>query len=507
MSEFHSTHPYFRPSLRLPASAVIWTMLCAFVSFPIACLYGWFNASLGANSHFILRFFAVCAYVGCLCALAWLAATVAKVRHPKGMGWLAIVIGSSGWYAQWSAYVGFSLGHDTASALPLNILLLAHPLGVLEAASTTAQNMIAEHSVLGTMRLISWLAEFMLMVLTPIAVGMGRAGDPYCERSNTWANLVPLPHLFACMNDPQAVVARLEADSGEIFSLLSNSLDDDLPYHWKVMLYHCPAGDIFVTVRRVDNKAVKGANLTNVPRILVDKLRLLTGELDDVKRKFEEAAKRVPTPPELLEGVAALGDERYADALSVAAQHVSSDRYSLRVDARRMCGFANAKLERWTDASQAYIALFDEEPTARNAAEVASCSVMAGDIDSGEIWIAKALEMNRVDRTVPGMSILTNYISALMRKGCMTVAMPYLEQVKQCYESLNSTDSTFLWIRGVPFFESFLEKSAVIVHATLDPARAREWYESMLPHVDQAGKDMVVELLRSWPEQSVDQEA
>jgi hypothetical protein len=123
---------------------------------------------------------------------------------------------------------------------------------------------------------------------------------------------------------------------------------------------------------------------------------------------------------------------------------------------------------------------------------------MAGDVASGKEWVARALQMNANDRTVPGLTILTTYLTALRQTGHMKAAFPYLEQVKASYEGLGTTDSHFLWSRGVPFFETFLEKSESVVRAVLDPEQARTWYASMLPHLDESGRAQVTEWLGRW---------
>jgi hypothetical protein len=123
---------------------------------------------------------------------------------------------------------------------------------------------------------------------------------------------------------------------------------------------------------------------------------------------------------------------------------------------------------------------------------------MAGEVARGEQWIAKALELNSAEPTVPGLTILTNFLTALTQTGQTKVAFPYLEQIKECYESLSITDSHFLWTRGVPFFETFLEKSSVITRAELGAEQAHAWYSSMLPHLDQSGREHLSEWLSTW---------
>jgi hypothetical protein len=232
-------------------------------------------------------------------------------------------------------------------------------------------------------------------------------------------------------------------------------------------------------------------------------MRLPNADYDDVMRRFQHAAERIPTPPELKPAVEALESGQYHEALKVAALHLSASRFSLRTNALRLSGIANARLERWEDSRQCWLSLYIEIPVAQNAVEIATTSVMAGNVEMGEKWVAKALELNSVDRTVPGLMVLTSYLTALTRAGQMKLAFPYLEELKKCYESLQITDSHFLSTRGVPFFETFLEKSAVIVREALDPEQGRAWYASMLPHLDANGCAELSAFLENWTSEKV----
>jgi hypothetical protein len=354
------------------------------------------------------------------------------------------------------------------------------------------------HPVLVSLRLLSWLVELLLMTVFPCLVGSGRACDPFCEKSNAWAESNPVPYLFACNEAPADVRQRLRADPELLFTMLTAAVDHDVPNYWKPILYHCPSGDLYVTVRSVKNPKFTGPKTSRLPSFLTENLRLPDADFDDVMRKFANAAQHIPTPPELHSAVEALESGRYLEVRDAAAPYVADARVSRRIHALRLSGLANARLESWNDSRQCYIALYSEVPTARNALEVATSSVMAGEIEWGEKWVAKSLEINSTEPTVPGMGILTGYIAALTQTGHMKLAMPYLEELKECYESFGITDSHFLWTRGLPFFEVFLEKSAVIVRAVLNPEQAHAWYASMLPHLDESGRAQVTEWLAEW---------
>jgi hypothetical protein len=115
--------------------------------------------------------------------------------------------------------------------------------------------------------------------------------------------------------------------------------------------------------------------------------------------------------------------------------------------------------------------------------------VMADHLPSGQQWFDRSIALSEKNRDTPSSLIYTNFISALKNSGQLRAALPYLEWVREQYQSLYNTDATFLTLRGVPFFVSFMEQSASIVDAVMDKNQARAWYASMLPHIDQHGQD------------------
>jgi hypothetical protein len=104
-------------------------------------------------------------------------------------------------------------------------------------------------------------------------------------------------------------------------------------------------------------------------------------------------------------------------------------------------------------------------------------------------WIAKARELNAASRKMSDLQIVTNFITALTRSGHAEQALPYLDEVRALYVSLGVTDPTMLYARQVPLFNVFLDNSLPVVHAALGVDHGRAWYTSMLPHLDQPGKE------------------
>jgi tetratricopeptide (TPR) repeat protein len=234
-------------------------------------------------------------------------------------------------------------------------------------------------------------------------------------------------------------------------------------------------------------------------------MRLPGIDPDDLIRELSEAIpqqsganaeKDRPTPPELEAAVAHLDVHQYEAAFTAAVQFVQSSEKDLRSDANRICGLASSRLGRWNDAVNYWDALFDDEPSAFNALQVASSLAMAGAIDQGKLWLERAKTLNEVSKELPGFTIQTNFITALTQSGQMLAAMPYLEEIRQFYIAFGITDPTILFANRHPFFETFLNNSVPIIRTVLDATEGRAWYLAILPHLDDRGKTELSEWMK-----------
>ncbi|XLM20414.1 hypothetical protein MKD33_19210, partial [Chromobacterium piscinae] len=86
----------------------------------------------------------------------------------------------------------------------------------------------------------------------------------------------------------------------------------------------------------------------------------------------------------------------WPQALRLAQPHLEAKSAGLRADAYRLCALASSRQAQWDTAFSCWKKLFELEPTAHNALQLASASVMAGDVERGKAWMMKFDELNRV---------------------------------------------------------------------------------------------------------------
>ncbi|MBM2885244.1 hypothetical protein JFK97_12655 [Chromobacterium phragmitis] len=199
------------------------------------------------------------------------------------------------------------------------------------------------------------------------------------------------------------------------------------------------------------------------------------------------AARPAETPPQLEPAVAALQREDWPQALRLAQPHLEARSPAVRADAYRLCALASSRQAQWDTAFSCWMKLFELEPTAHNALQLASSSVMAGAVERGKAWMMKFDELNRQSREFSCAMAYANFASALAQAGHAADAVPYLTWLRELYRELKITDDMFLHQRGVPFFGVFLENSWPLLRRCLDDGALLAWYQVMLDDLDPDG--------------------
>ncbi|MGO4700560.1 hypothetical protein [Dyella sp. 2RAB6] len=186
---------------------------------------------------------------------------------------------------------------------------------------------------------------------------------------------------------------------------------------------------------------------------------------------------------ELAPALKAHQDGRHDEAVAIASPYV--DQFA---DANRLCALARSAQQRYLEAFPYWLALFQQEPSAHNALQLATTSVMCGEVHRGEAWLMKFDEINQESSELSPVTARTNFISALDQRGLQAEALPHLSWVRDVYAHVRITDSHFLWTRGIPFFPGFLERSLPILQASLPAVDICRWYGELTGKLDEEGE-------------------
>lgn len=480
--------PLYTPSGRIGASLLWRAPLTACLAVAGAWAYAW----CAVRGHSILYIASPFVFGIFMVVLIHQLALGARVRNPYVMTMVGLAIGSLAWYANWIFWAGLHKG------VPLTAMSW-HPSAIHEAI----RNPAIKSDMVGL-----WLAaalEYVTYAAFPALIGRGAAQSPFDEASGKWLDKVRLERRFEAIPESErpTFAATLERDPDGFISSLEDFPTD--PARYTLLELYAAQGATcgYLSVEAVeettrDGKVSKNSTtLIKHLRVSQDVAEMAQKELAAALPASATAAPgEVPTPRELEGAVQRMEAGNFEGALAAASPFCSSADPQLHLDANRVCALACSRLDRWAESAAYWQALFERERTAHNALQVATSMVMAGQLAAGEDWVAKAIGMNEEAGEVPPVMIYTNFITALKKHGYLTAALPYLEWVKALYQRLGCTDPTYLTMQGVPFLESFIEQSEPIVDASMDRTAARDWYASMLEHLDDAGKATLTSYLK-----------
>ena len=491
--------PYYRPSGRVSAAACPAAVLMSVGLIPLAWLYAW----LIIHAPLVLNFFIA---FGFALAIGWLTkcvAAVGKVRDPVWISRAGKVLAVLGWYVQWAAWaaltIGACCGAQDMEPLGARFVTLATQPWLLvrfgaDILATGTMN-ISGWTLKGGWLGVIWLAELgMHLMLAPVQ-GRIRVDEPFCEVTNAWAEKILVPRQFLPL-DAAPVASRLEADPGAAWTVLTPTDTDASASHAEVILYRTGGADAYLSITNVLEKPGKKGQVKKERETVTECLRLPDTNVDALIEHLMKQAppalgpaaeRERPVPPVLAAALEHLQAERHADALAAASAHVSSGDAAVRTEALRLCALACTRLSRWDEATQFFTSLFDDETTSHNALQIATSSVMAGALPAGLRWMEQAAVLNAESNEAPHMTMLISFVTALKHAGQEAAALPFIEQIREAYTDIGSTDPTVLYANSMPFFGAFLSNSLPFVRASLTPEQGRHWYAAMLPSLDPAG--------------------
>ncbi|MCC8535607.1 hypothetical protein ACDH70_14025 [Xanthomonas axonopodis pv. poinsettiicola] len=200
----------------------------------------------------------------------------------------------------------------------------------------------------------------------------------------------------------------------------------------------------------------------------------------------EDPAQAVDIDPALQPALAAFQRGDHVGAYDAAQAQLQAG-----ADAQRLCALSLSALDRYREAYPYWLALYELEPTAHNALQLATTAVMCNEIARGEQWLLTFDDLNAQERATSPATARTSFLTALTRAGHGAHALPHLEWLREAYAGMSITDSHFLYVRGLPFLEVFLERSTPLLRQCLPADALPGWYAQLQPALDPPGQAAV----------------
>jgi hypothetical protein len=446
---------------------------------------------------------------------AWYAVHRGHCRSFRVCAWAGVLLAALGCWLHWGIFL--YLDYDRGAELAWH-WFTSGPAGWMTLLGLLAQRVRElEPARFGASWLAFWWAlEALLLIWIPAWMARMVPEEPYSEAQGCWADKDVTEELWWDGGLSSELASRLAEDGVDFLLVLPRAVEVGLTVasEWWTISLKCFQVEADPTARwlsvgivvqkREDNGKVSSQRTPVVSywqlsaadyTRLVERLRTPA-----VPWQREEPA---PAAAPLDAAVAAFESGSPALALSLAENLRTSDDPATRADALRLCALSLSRLECWDKAYDDFHALFAVEPGARNALQLATTSVMAGQTARGAEWFAKAEQLNADSQQIAWPTLLTGYLSALANRGEWAAGLPQLERLRGFYESLPSSDDHFLYTHDLPFLGAFLEKSLPFLQATRSPAEIRAWYGAMAENLDEDGQQKIAEWLAELPPEPV----
>jgi hypothetical protein len=375
----------------------------------------------------------------------------------------------------------------------------------------------------------AWFADLLGALLEAVALGAvamimvrSQARAPFSDAAHQWAIKSMQGELWAGSASGPQVLAGLQAQGVSLLlsmpraaeyaaapiasvwrtvEVLGHWVEADEPSRWltvKVKTHErTDAGKIKVSSDNVvEYWAVSSDEYLAVNHVLEGTATPLA-QPEPEQPGAEDDAR--PTPIELEPALAAMQAEQYGVCVSLAQAHCQHPDEAVRADAWRMCAMSLSRMSQWPEAFRHYHQLFELEANAFNALQLATTSVMAGELTRGEAWFAKAVELNAQGHEMPAARLRTAYLSALKNAGEFEAATHHLDWLAQGYMAMRITDDHFVWTRGFPFFSEFLAQSQHLLSHAMPGADMRAWYARMAEALDEDGRRLLSQHVAALP--------
>lgn len=396
---------------------------------------------------------------------------------------------------------------------PLSALKFIWYYGVARAAADAGEFSAFASSLI-------WALELFVLGWLAIVLSRDQALEPYSETRRAWAIKETGGEVYLGATPPEDIRRLVENDG--ISSLMTMPRADrlqatTLASTWstlKVQGYKVEgdASAFWLTLQHVTSaRSDEGKVKSHVADILkywqvsredyAHLMAYLHGPEDTApeEKPGDSAVSAMdrPTPEALQPAVAAMQAGNSATALALAEGYRTHPDSNVRTDALNLCALSLSDLKRWAEAYDAFLQLYERVSTAHNALQLATTSVMAGQLLRGQAWFDRAETTNGQTHEMPSPRLRIAFLSALEQAGEFDACEPHLVWLRNCYSTITSTDSQILWSHGLPFFSEFLRKSFPLLRSSLDDAQLGAWYSAMRPQLDADGQRAIDELLSS----------
>lgn len=289
---------YYQPSNKMPIGGVLLFLLGGVLAAAVLAfvyIYAiWYIPFVYINFFLCLGFGLV------LGGILMLLARAGKLRSPKGVAVLAVLVGLAAIYLEWSVYLtllfnsettGTGRDADTSTSFSSSLFgdVLTHPGAMWEAIgkiNATGTWSLKGATPSGLFLWVIWLLELIIILGGAYFLARSQADEPFSEVTNEWADEETLAHPIAYAYD--AAQTRTALETGQFHALAPHAAQSEFDPFARLKL-HCVAADPgcrYLTLENVTTKVDDKGKATQSTATVVQHLAISPGSYDELKQRF-----------------------------------------------------------------------------------------------------------------------------------------------------------------------------------------------------------------------------
>ncbi|MBD2770323.1 hypothetical protein IC235_20745 [Hymenobacter sp. BT664] len=289
---------YYQPSNRMPLGGVLLFLLGGVVTAAVLALVyiyaEWYIPFVYINVFFCLGFGLL------LGAVLMILVRAGKLRSPRGVLILVLLVGLAAVYLEWGVYLtllfnsettGTGRDADTSTSFSTSLLasILTSPGQMWEAIekiNKTGTWSVKRTTPTGVFLWVVWSIEALIIVGGAYLLAYSQAEEPFSELANEWADEETLAHPVGYLQDEAS--SRTALESGQFHLLTPHLATSKTEPFARLKLYRAPndATCQYLTLENVtttlDSKGESSESTTTV----VQYLAISTAIYEDLKARF-----------------------------------------------------------------------------------------------------------------------------------------------------------------------------------------------------------------------------
>ena len=224
--------------------------------------------------------------------------------------------------------------------------------------------------------------------------------------------------------------------------------------------------------------------------------KIFLPEVDEFTSSKENETKNLKSEfKELKEAWEYFKLEEFDKARETSQNYVTENNVELKFEAEKIIALTYFRQGNYEKSTSMFDQLASDSKNPDDWFNLVTSLTLMSKYMESEKALKKAIELyaefgNHDNISIPNMRFY--YMQALKDMKQYERAYSQLEALSEFYIKLTITDSTFLYMRGVPFLEHTVDSSKEILE-NINPSISRKWINSLKNGIDKYGKEYLTE--------------